>query len=135
MGSLDPREHNHSILRPFGVWAVLAPFNFPHALSAGMSSGAMVAGNTVVFKPASATALAGYEMARCYRRCRCSRRCLQFHHRLRASRVGEPLALHPDVDGSIFTGSKEVGLDLFKRSAPISPSRASPRWAARIRRS
>ena len=66
MGSLDPAEHNRSVLRPFGVWAVLAPFNFPHALSAGMSSGALVAGNTVVFKPASATPLAGYELARCY---------------------------------------------------------------------
>ena len=32
--TLDGREHNQSVFRPFGVWAVLAPFNFPHALSA-----------------------------------------------------------------------------------------------------
>lgn len=66
LDSLDPAERNESVLRPFGVWAVLAPFNFPHALSAGMSAGALVAGNTVVFKPASATPLSGYELARCF---------------------------------------------------------------------
>ena len=55
LDTIDPREQNVSILRPFGVWAVVGPFNFPHALCAGMSSGALVAGNTIVFKPASAT--------------------------------------------------------------------------------
>jgi 1-pyrroline-5-carboxylate dehydrogenase len=62
MESLDPRERNVSVLRPFGVWAVLAPFNFPHALAAGPIGGALVTGNTVVFKPASATALSGYAL-------------------------------------------------------------------------
>jgi 1-pyrroline-5-carboxylate dehydrogenase len=80
MASLDPRERNRSVLRPFGVWAVLAPFNFPHALSAGMSSGALVAGNTVVYKPASATPISGYELRR-----RGARRRLQLRHRLRRS--------------------------------------------------
>ena len=57
MGSEDPRERNVSVLRPYGVFAVLAPFNFPNALAAGPIGAALVAGNTVVFKPASATAL------------------------------------------------------------------------------
>ncbi|MGI8485854.1 MAG: aldehyde dehydrogenase family protein, partial [Thermomicrobiales bacterium] len=48
MGSLDPREKNISVLRPYGVWAILAPFNFPNALAAGPISGALVSGNTVV---------------------------------------------------------------------------------------
>ena len=42
----------YDVLRPYGVWAVISPFNFPMALSGGPSSGALVAGNTVVFKPA-----------------------------------------------------------------------------------
>ncbi|MDQ2682629.1 MAG: aldehyde dehydrogenase family protein [Chloroflexota bacterium] len=120
MGSLDPRENNVSILRPFGVWAVLAPFNFPHALSAGMSSGALVAGNTVVFKPASATPLAGYELARCYVDAGVPAGVFNFITGT-GSVVGERLAMHPDVDGVIFTGSKEVGMDLFKRFSTDFP--------------
>ena len=50
----DPAVHTRSILRPHGVFAVISPFNFPMALAVGPSSAAMMAGNTVVFKPASA---------------------------------------------------------------------------------
>ncbi len=113
MASLDPAERNRSILRPFGVWAVLAPFNFPHALSAGMSSGALVAGNTVVYKPASATPIAGYELARCYLDAGVPGGAFNFVTGS-GEAVGAPLTHHPDVDGVIFTGSKEVGLDLYK---------------------
>lgn len=120
LASLDPREQNQSVLRPFGVWAVLAPFNFPHALSAGMSSGALVAGNTVVFKPASATPLAGYKLARCYVDAGIPAGVFNFITGS-GSVVGERLALHEDVDGVIFTGSKEVGLDLFKRFSTDFP--------------
>jgi 1-pyrroline-5-carboxylate dehydrogenase len=113
LASLDPRERNRSVLRPFGVWAVLAPFNFPHALSAGMSSGALVAGNTVVYKPASATPISGYELARCYLDAGVPSGAFNF---LTGSgeEVGGPLTHHPEVDGVVFTGSKEIGLDLVK---------------------
>jgi 1-pyrroline-5-carboxylate dehydrogenase len=113
LASLDPHERNRSVLRPFGVWAVLAPFNFPHALSVGMSSGALLAGNTVVYKPASATPLSGYELARIYAEAGIPAGVFNF---LSGSGedVGAPLTRHPDVDGAIFTGSREVGWDLFK---------------------
>ena len=62
LGSLGPNEENASVLRPYGVWAVISPFNFPLALAAGPAGGALVAGNTVVFKPASATPLLGYAL-------------------------------------------------------------------------
>ncbi len=113
LASLDPAERNRSVLRPFGVWAVLAPFNFPHALSAGMSSGALVAGNTVVFKPASATPISGYELARCYLDAGVPGGAFNFVTGS-GDVVGEALVNHPDVDGVIFTGSKEVGMDLLK---------------------
>ena len=112
MGALDPGERNRSVLRPFGVWAVLAPFNFPHALSAGMSSGALVAGNTVVYKPASATPLSGYELARCYLDAGVPGGVFNFVTGS-GGEIGAALTRHPDVDGVIFTGSKEVGMDLF----------------------
>src|SRR5882672_6274226 len=62
LGTLGPGEENYSVLRPYGVWAVISPFNFPLALAAGPSGGALAAGNTVVFKPASATPLTGYKL-------------------------------------------------------------------------
>jgi len=112
MESLDPREQNVSVLRPFGVWAVLAPFNFPHALAAGPISGALVTGNTVVFKPASATALSGYALYMALIDGGVPADVLHFVTG-GGREVGEPLVKHPHVDGAVFTGSKEVGMDLY----------------------
>lgn len=120
MGSLDPREKNVSVLRPFGVWAVLAPFNFPHALSAGMSSGAIVAGNTVVFKPASATPISGYELARCFLDAGIPGGVFNFVSGS-GETVGERLVNHPDIEGAVFTGSKEIGMDLYRSFATSYP--------------
>ena len=55
------------MLRPFGVFACIAPFNFPLALSAGMSSAALVAGNAVVYKPAEDTPWTGHKLYEVYR--------------------------------------------------------------------
>src|SRR4051794_34973875 len=52
-------ERSSVVLRPYGVFAVIAPFNFPVALSIGMVSAALIAGNTVVFKPSDAAGLTG----------------------------------------------------------------------------
>src|SRR5207245_3014905 len=51
MGSLSDKEHNRSVMKPYGVWGVISPFNFPMALAGGPTGGALVAGNTVVLKP------------------------------------------------------------------------------------
>src|SRR6266850_4646931 len=48
LGTLGPGEDNSSVMRPYGVWAVISPFNFPLALAAGPSGGVLVAGNTIV---------------------------------------------------------------------------------------
>src|SRR3989337_4073146 len=53
MGSLSAGERTRSVLRPYGVFAVISPFNFPMALAGGPAGGAMIAGNTVVLKPSS----------------------------------------------------------------------------------
>src|SRR5437879_1001407 len=58
-------ERTESVLRPYGVWAVVSPVNFPLALATGMAPGALLVRNTVIFKPASDTPFAGlrlYEM-------------------------------------------------------------------------
>jgi 1-pyrroline-5-carboxylate dehydrogenase len=120
LDSLDPAERNRSVLRPFGVWAVLAPFNFPHALSVGMSTGALLAGNTVVYKPASATPLSGYELARLWADAGIPAGVFNYVTGS-GKAVGDPLTHHPDVDGVIFTGSKEVGWDLYKEFSTDYP--------------
>ena len=67
MGRITPIERNTDVLRPYGVFACIAPFNFPLALSAGMSSAALVAGNAVVYKPAEDTPWTGLRLYEVYR--------------------------------------------------------------------
>ena len=50
-GHIAEHETTRSVLRPYGVWGVISPFNFPMALAAGPAGGALAAGNTVVLKP------------------------------------------------------------------------------------
>src|SRR5678815_743327 len=111
LGRLLPGEDTLSVLRPYGVWGVISPFNFPMALAAGMTGGALAAGNTVVLKPASEAALTG----------------LRLHQILQeaglpagvcnivtgsGSRLGRAF-LEAGFDGLVFTGSKEVGMRLL----------------------
>ena len=60
-------SHNRSVLQPYGVWGVIAPFNFPLALAGGPVAAALVTGNTVVLKGASDTPWAGRLLADCIR--------------------------------------------------------------------
>ena len=57
LGQLDEHEHNESVLRPYGVFGVIAPFNFPVALATGMAAAALLGSNTVVLKPSDKTPL------------------------------------------------------------------------------
>jgi 1-pyrroline-5-carboxylate dehydrogenase len=113
MNRLTPIEDNTDLLRPYGVFACIAPFNFPLALACGMSSAALVAGNTVVFKPAQDTPWTGLRMYRIYREAGVPGDVLHFVTG-RGSAIGDALWRHPKVDGIVFTGSKEVGLRMFR---------------------
>jgi 1-pyrroline-5-carboxylate dehydrogenase len=111
LSKLSPNEDTRSVLRPYGVWAVIAPFNFPLALSVGMSSGALIAGNTVVFKPSHSTPWIGYRMAEIYQQAGLPAGVFNFIAGDR--QIGEELVKHPKLDGIVFTGSKPVGLHIF----------------------
>jgi 1-pyrroline-5-carboxylate dehydrogenase len=113
MDALTPIEDNTDLLRPFGVFVCIAPFNFPLALAAGMSSAALVAGNTVVFKPAQDTPWTGLRLYHIYREAGVPEDVLHFVSG-RGSVIGEALWKNPKVAGVVFTGSKEVGLEMFK---------------------
>jgi len=109
MGRVTPVERNTDVLRPYGVFACIAPFNFPLALSAGMSGAALAAGNAVVYKPAEDTPWTGLRLCQIYQEAGVPPGVfnLLIGHR---DEIGDPLWQHPGVDGVVFTGSKAVGL-------------------------
>ena len=116
LGALGPGEENLSVLRPYGVWAVISPFNFPLALAAGPSGGALVAGNTVVFKPASVTPLLGYKLYELMMEAGVPAGVFNFVTG-GGGTAGQELIDNKDVDGIVFTGSKEVGMRLIRDNA------------------
>ena len=109
MARITPIERNTDVLRPYGVFACIAPFNFPLALSAGMSSAALVAGNAVVYKPAEDTPWTGLKLYEVYRDAGLPAGVFQLLFG-RREEIGDPLWQHPGVDGVVFTGSKQVGM-------------------------
>ena len=107
---------NVSVLRPYGVWAVISPFNFPVALSGSPVGAALVAGNTVVFKPATDTPWAGSLVAQCFRDAGLPDGVFNFVTGPGAT-VGEALISSPQVDGITFTGSYDVGMHIYRTFA------------------
>ena len=116
MGTLGPGEENTSVLKPYGVWAVISPFNFPMALAAGPAGGALATGNTVVFKPASDTPLMGAKFNEVVADSGLPRGVFNFVTGP-GSTVGQELIDNSGIDGIVFTGSKEVGLKLMRDNA------------------
>jgi acyl-CoA reductase-like NAD-dependent aldehyde dehydrogenase len=105
------RSHNRSILKPHGVWAVIAPFNFPLALAGGPVAAALVTGNTVVLKGATDTPWAGRLLADCLRDAGLPAGVFNYVNGP-GGIVGEALTHHGDLAGITFTGSAEVGMKL-----------------------
>jgi len=116
----DPATHTRSVLRPHGVFGVIAPFNFPLALAAGPVGGALVAGNTCVFKPASTGAMSGVLLMEALRDAGVPDGACNLVMGP-GSIVGDELASSDALDGIVFTGSYEVGMGLqrnFTKSYP-----------------
>jgi 1-pyrroline-5-carboxylate dehydrogenase len=109
MARITPVERNTDVLRPYGVFACIAPFNFPLALSAGMSSAALAAGNTVVYKPAEDTPWTGLKLYEIYHDAGLPAGVFNLLIGRRED-IGDPLWQHPGIDGVVFTGSKAVGM-------------------------
>jgi 1-pyrroline-5-carboxylate dehydrogenase len=106
-------------MRPWGVWGVISPFNFPFAAGAGMVTGALLGGNTIIYKPASETALSGLLLFRHLARVLPSD-VVQFVVG-NGPGVGAAMVKHPGFDGFAFTGSRDVGVTsiaAFNRERP-----------------
>ncbi len=104
---------NLSVLRPYGVWVVISPFNFPAALTGGPTAAALVTGNTVVIKPATDTPWTSRLMAECLRDAGIPDGVFNFVTGP-GSTLGQALIEAPEVAGITFTGSYDVGMRIFR---------------------
>ncbi len=107
------QARNISVMRPYGTWLVISPFNFPASLTGGPAGAALVAGNTVVMKPATDTPWTVRLLAECYRDAGLPDGAANFVTGP-GSTLGQALITCSDVDGATFTGSFDVGMGIFR---------------------
>jgi 1-pyrroline-5-carboxylate dehydrogenase len=117
--STNPNEKTRSVLKPYGLWGIISPFNFPSAIAIGMTTGALITGNSAVLKPSSDTPLSAFKFVE------------SIYHKLppaalnfvtgAGSVVGKTILESPLVDGIAFTGSKEVGMSGFEAFVEKKP--------------
>ena len=101
-----------------GVGLVISPWNFPIAIPSGGILAALSAGNTVIFKPASAAVLVAWELCQCFWRAGVSKNVLQFVP-CAGSTTGAQLTHHPDVDFIILTGGTDTGMRILKERPAV----------------
>ena len=123
MERLSAGEATFDVMRPYGVWAVISPFNFPMALSAGPLGAALVAGNTSVLKPAEQGVLTGLETVAILHEAGVPTGAL---HVVTGpgETVGAALVGDDRVGGITFTGSCEVGMHISRTFAREWPKPA-----------
>ncbi len=105
-------EESRSIMKPYGVFATIAPFNF-FSIAVGMTVAPLIAGNAVALKPSSDLPLSTYLFVKLLLDAGVDREAIAFLAGS-GSTVGPILISHKDVSGVVFTGSRETGLDIFK---------------------
>jgi len=116
LGRLSPNENTRDVLKPYGVFAVISPFNFPLALPAGMSSAALLGGNAVILKPSEETPASAEALYVALRDAGVPNGVFQVLHGT-GEVVGRSLVQHVGVDGVAFTGSRAVGLEIHRSLA------------------
>jgi 1-pyrroline-5-carboxylate dehydrogenase len=109
-----PQEATTLQLRPVGVFGVIAPFNFPAALSIAMMTGALLGGNTVVYKPSPQASLTGVLLVEALQEAGLPAGAVNL---ICGEESGRALVDHPGLDGIAFTGSHQVGMEIFRKFA------------------
>ncbi len=122
-----PGEINQSWLQPIGAGVVIPPWNFPLAILAGMATGPVAAGNTVVVKPASDTPIIAARFMDLVAEAGFPPGVINLLTGPGAV-LGDHLVDHPRTRFINFTGSKEVGLRIAERSAVVHDGQ---RWMKR----
>ncbi len=115
-----PGEVSHYIYKSRGVTAVIAPWNFPLAILAGMVAAAAVAGNTVVMKPAEQSSVVAWGLMKMIQEAGFPSGVINFLPGF-GEEVGEYIVNHKHTATIAFTGSKAVGLHILNRAAQVQP--------------
>jgi RHH-type proline utilization regulon transcriptional repressor/proline dehydrogenase/delta 1-pyrroline-5-carboxylate dehydrogenase len=115
-----PGEESYQHYWPRGVALIIAPWNFPMAILCGMTSAALVAGNTAIIKPAEQSAVVGAMLMEIFEEAGLPPGVLNFLPG-KGSVIGAHLVDHKDVDLIAFTGSREVGLKIWESAGQTRP--------------
>jgi 1-pyrroline-5-carboxylate dehydrogenase len=107
-----PNEATRVVLRPIGVFGVIAPFNFPLALSVSMISAALLGGNTVVYKPSPRAGLTGSLLAEALLEAGLPPGAVNL---VCGEATGALIVDNPEIDGIAFTGSHAVGMEIYRK--------------------
>src|SRR5215216_3283822 len=116
----ESNEESKNVMKPYGVWGVIAPFNFPAAILIGMSIGALITGNTIVLKPSSDAPIIGYKFAEIMKEAGLPAGVLNFITGS-GSKIGKTIVGSEDVAGIVFTGSREIGYKITKEFSKVKP--------------
>ena len=123
-----PTEDNCFYYIPLGVGAVIAPWNFPLAILAGMTMAAVVSGNAVILKPSSDTPVIAARVVALAREAGVPDGVINLLPGP-GGEVGDYLVTHPEVRFVSFTGSADVGLRINEIASKPDPRR---RWMTRF---
>ena len=113
-------EENELRYMPLGVGVVIPPWNFPLAICCGMTTAALVTGNTVCLKPASTSPVVAAKMVELLHDAGLPKSVLNFVPGPGSS-VGDAMVCHPQTRFISFTGSREVGTGIFEKAAKVQP--------------
>ena len=113
-----PGELNHLCYQAKGIAVVISPWNFPLAISCGMSAAAIVTGNPVLFKPAGPASVVGHGLKEIFEEAGLPSGVFNFVPG-RGSVIGDYLVEHPAVALIAFTGSMEVGQRIINKASAI----------------
>lgn len=123
-----PGEKDMLVYVPLGVGAVIPPWNFPLAICVGMTTAAIVAGNTVVLKPASDTPGIAWQFFQLMEEVGLPAGVINFVTGSGGT-VGDTIVRHAQTRFVSFTGSKEVGIGINKLAAEVQPGQ---KWLKRV---
>jgi 1-pyrroline-5-carboxylate dehydrogenase len=123
-----PGEKGRLVYIPLGVGVVIPPWNFPLAILAGMTSAAIVTGNTVLLKPSSDSPLTGWKFMEIIHEVGLPDGVVNFVSGPGGA-VGDTLVMHPRTRFVSFTGSKEVGIHINEVAAKVQPGQI---WLKRV---
>lgn len=113
-----PGEENEVRYIPLGVGVVIPPWNFPLAICTGMTTAALVTGNTVCLKPASTSPMNAALLVEVLHEAGLPKDVLNFVPGPGSS-VGDAMVCHPKTRFISFTGSRDVGLGIFEKASKV----------------